>query len=136
MEYSGKLYGKIGARYVPLEPTTADFEALENNIKQLKQKLQIAMLGLNDIKNWDEDLEDEYEDPGERANNCLRQLNVDSIAQTDDTDKYVYAVFDCGVQGCKDEGLMAIFDDEKKCQDAVGEDMVIIEKIKLNNYEK
>jgi len=32
MEYKGKLYGKIGKGYFPLEKTTEDFELLEKNI--------------------------------------------------------------------------------------------------------
>lgn len=36
MEYSGKLYGKVGSSYIPLINTTEDFENLQNRVKALE----------------------------------------------------------------------------------------------------
>ena len=74
MEYKGKLYGKVHKSYFPLEATTDDFEALQTNIELLKKKLQVAEKALNDIVKWDDDLEYEWGDPGERASRCLEKL--------------------------------------------------------------
>ena len=74
MEYKGKLYGKVHKSYFPLEATTDDFEALQTNIELLKKKLQVAEKALNDIVKWDDDLEDEWGDPSERASRCLEKL--------------------------------------------------------------
>lgn len=74
MDYKGKLYGKVGKSYFPLEPTTDDFEGLQKKIQILKDKLQIAEKALNDIVKWDEELEEEWGDPGEHASRCLEKL--------------------------------------------------------------
>jgi len=76
MEYSGKLFGKVGNKYFPLESTTEDFECLQKNIGQLESKLKIAEKALNEIVKFDEDLEDEYGDPGELANSALEKIMI------------------------------------------------------------
>jgi len=37
MEYKGKLYGKVGKSYFPLEATTEDFERLEKLVAELQK---------------------------------------------------------------------------------------------------
>lgn len=39
MEYEGRLYGKIGRKYVPLENTTDDFKKLEKIIEDQNMKI-------------------------------------------------------------------------------------------------
>lgn len=39
MEYKGKLYGKIGRRYIPLILTSEEVDAMAEQIKQLQEKL-------------------------------------------------------------------------------------------------
>lgn len=46
------------------------------NCQLLRQKLQIAENALNDIKLWSADIEDEWGDPGERANAALEKIMV------------------------------------------------------------
>jgi len=41
MEYKGKLYGKSGNIYFPLQETTEDVEALKQQIKYLKKQCNI-----------------------------------------------------------------------------------------------
>lgn len=38
MEYSGKLYGKVGSSYIPLINTTDDFENLQKRVKDLENE--------------------------------------------------------------------------------------------------
>ena len=52
MEYEGKLYGKVGKSYFPLEVSTEDVDGLKNNNELLKQKLQVAEKALNGILKW------------------------------------------------------------------------------------
>jgi len=40
----------------------------------LKQKLRIATMALEDIRKWDDDLEDEWQDQGYRAKDALEKL--------------------------------------------------------------
>lgn len=51
-------------------------KALEANLEQTKAKLKVAVKALQDIKKWDDDLEDEWGDPGERANSALEKISV------------------------------------------------------------
>jgi hypothetical protein len=51
-------------------------KALEANLEQTKSKLQVAEKALNDIVKWDDDLEDEWGDPGERANFALEKIMI------------------------------------------------------------
>jgi hypothetical protein len=51
-----------------------NYEALRTNIEFMRKKLEIAEMALNDIARWDEDLEDEWGDPGVRALHCLEKL--------------------------------------------------------------
>ena len=46
------------------------------NCQLLRQKLQIAENALNDIQLWSDDMEDEWGDPGERANAALEKIMV------------------------------------------------------------
>jgi len=38
MEYKGKLYGKVGKSYFPLEETTEDFELLKKRVLELQEE--------------------------------------------------------------------------------------------------
>ena len=40
MEYKGKLYGKVGKSYFPLEATSEDFDNLQNKVKEYEEKLR------------------------------------------------------------------------------------------------
>ena len=40
MEYQGKLYGKVGKSYFPLEATLEDFDNLQNKLKEYEEKLR------------------------------------------------------------------------------------------------
>ena len=51
-------------------------KALEANLEQTKAKLKVAIKALQDVKKWDDDLEDEWGDPGERANSALEKIAV------------------------------------------------------------
>ena len=51
-------------------------KALEVNLEQTKAKLKVAIKALQDVKKWDDDLEDEWGDPGERANSALEKIAV------------------------------------------------------------
>ena len=55
MEYSGKLFGKVGKSYFPLEATTEDFDGLKNGNELLKKKLQVAEKALCDILKTEDD---------------------------------------------------------------------------------
>lgn len=44
-------------------------------IELLRQKLAKAKKALEDIKKWDDDLEDEWGDPGERASRALEAID-------------------------------------------------------------
>lgn len=46
------------------------------NCQLLRQKLQIAENALDDIKLWSDHIEDEWGDPGERANAALEKIMV------------------------------------------------------------
>ena len=48
----------------------------QEQIEILKQKLRVAEKALNDIMKWDDDLEDEWGDPGERANAALEKIMI------------------------------------------------------------
>lgn len=48
----------------------------QEQIEILKQKLRVAEQALNDIVRWDDDLEDEWGDPGERANSALEKIMI------------------------------------------------------------
>ncbi len=39
VEYKGKLYGKVGKKYFPLENTTDDFETLQRRVDELSMAL-------------------------------------------------------------------------------------------------
>lgn len=43
---------------------------------RLNNKLQIAEQALNDILKWDDDLEETWGDPGERANAALEKIMI------------------------------------------------------------
>lgn len=42
----------------------------------LKNKLEVAEQALNDIIKWDDDLEETWGDPGERANDALEKILI------------------------------------------------------------
>jgi len=46
-----------------------------NEIEKLQEKLRIATRALNDIKNWDDDTEEKYGDPGDRASTALTEIS-------------------------------------------------------------
>jgi hypothetical protein len=74
MEYKGKLYGKVNDSYFKLEQSTDDFDSMLSDIEYLTEMLNIAKVALNDIANWNDDLINEWGDPGERAISCLKEL--------------------------------------------------------------
>jgi hypothetical protein len=51
-----------------------EVEQLKQALELAKSKLQVAEKALNDIVKWDDDLEDEWGDTGERASRCLEKL--------------------------------------------------------------
>lgn len=50
MEYSGKLYGKIGRRYVPLKQTSEDVDKLERDNADLLEALE-TLVNMPDDRN-------------------------------------------------------------------------------------
>lgn len=53
-----------------------EVENLKTALKLAKSKLQVAEKALNDIVRWDDDLEDEWGDPGNRANSALEKMMI------------------------------------------------------------
>jgi hypothetical protein len=53
-----------------------EVENLKQALELAKSKLQVAEKALNDIVKWDEDLEDKWGDPGERANSALEKIMI------------------------------------------------------------
>lgn len=51
-----------------------DFAAFCLERQSQHPKMQIAINALQDIKNWDDDLEDEWDDPGVRASDALDKI--------------------------------------------------------------
>jgi hypothetical protein len=49
---------------------------LTQALELAKSKLKVAEQALNDITKWDDDLEDEYGDPGERASSALKKIMI------------------------------------------------------------
>jgi hypothetical protein len=49
---------------------------MEDKIKALEAKLSIAIKALEDIENWNDDLEDEWEDQGNRAIQALEKIAI------------------------------------------------------------
>ena len=43
MEYCGKLYGKVGDFYFPMEETTEDIELLRERVSELEERLASAV---------------------------------------------------------------------------------------------
>ena len=53
-----------------------EVENLKQALELSKSKLQVAEKALNDIVKWDDDLEDEWGDPRERANSALEKIMI------------------------------------------------------------
>lgn len=53
-----------------------EVENLKTALELAKSKLQVAEKALNDIVRWDDDLEDEWGDPGNRANYALEKMMI------------------------------------------------------------
>ena len=53
-----------------------EIENLKTALELVKSKLQVAEKALNDIVRWDDDLEDEWGDPGNRANSALEKMMI------------------------------------------------------------
>lgn len=53
-----------------------EVENFKKALELAKSKLQVAEKALNDIVKWDEDIEDEWVDPGERANAALEKIMI------------------------------------------------------------
>ncbi|MGV6816153.1 MAG: hypothetical protein ACWA44_02650 [Thiotrichales bacterium] len=66
MHYEGKLYARLGDKYIPLKNTAEEVDSL--------------VTALEEIKNWDEDLHEKWGDPGERANDALNKFLKNDIA--------------------------------------------------------
>jgi hypothetical protein len=50
MEYQGKLYGKVGNKYVPLTKTSDDFDKLEEVASTYLERLHVANSDLRGTK--------------------------------------------------------------------------------------
>lgn len=61
MKYHGEIYGKLWDKCVPLDKRS---EQIDELVKALEE-----------IKSWDNELHDEWGDPGERAKEALRKYN-------------------------------------------------------------
>jgi hypothetical protein len=59
-----------------LNNMSKEVENLKQALELAKSKLQVAEKALNDIVKWDEDLEDEWGDPCERANSALEKIMI------------------------------------------------------------
>lgn len=53
-----------------------EVENLKTALELAKSKLHVAEKALNDIIRWDDDLEDEWGDPGNRANSALEKMMI------------------------------------------------------------
>ena len=53
-----------------------EIENLKTALELTKSKLKVAEKALNDIVRWDDDLEDEWGDPGNRANSDLEKMMI------------------------------------------------------------
>ena len=53
-----------------------ELENLKAALELAKSKLQVADKALNDIVRWDDDLEDKWGDPGNRANSALEKMMI------------------------------------------------------------
>lgn len=53
-----------------------EVQKLKTALELAKSKLKIAEQALNDIAKWDDDLEDEWSDPGYRANAAIEKIMV------------------------------------------------------------
>ncbi|MBC7382806.1 MAG: hypothetical protein H7296_07390 [Bacteroidia bacterium] len=51
-------------------------EQLNQALELVKSKLKLAENALNDIVKWDDELEDEWGDPGNRANSALEKIMI------------------------------------------------------------
>jgi hypothetical protein len=48
----------------------------QEELAQLRAKLIVATKALHDIKNWNDELEDEWEDQGYRAKDALEKMAI------------------------------------------------------------
>ena len=53
-----------------------EVENLKTALELAKSKLQVSEKALNDIVRWYDDLEDEWGDPGNRANSALEKMMI------------------------------------------------------------
>ena len=53
-----------------------EIENLKTALELAKSKLQVAEKALNDIVRWDDNLEYEWGDPGNRANSALEKMMI------------------------------------------------------------
>ena len=60
----------------PIKWMSKEIENYKTALELAKSKLQVAEKALNDIVKWDDDLEDEWGDPGERANAALEKIMI------------------------------------------------------------
>ena len=51
-------------------------EQLKQALELVKSKLKLAENALSDIVKWDDELEDEWGDPGNRANSALEKIMI------------------------------------------------------------
>jgi len=51
-------------------------EQLTQALELAESKLKVAEQALNDIIKWDDDLEEEWGDPGHRANTALEKIMI------------------------------------------------------------
>lgn len=53
-----------------------EVENLKQALELSKSKLKVAEQSLNDIVRWNDDLEDDWGDPGNRANSALEKMMI------------------------------------------------------------
>lgn len=67
-----QLADEINNDLFQLNDEIRDTSSMGDNIKHLKLKLEKSEQALNDILKWDDELEEIWGDPGNRANSALK----------------------------------------------------------------
>ncbi len=49
MEYRGKLYAKIGKKFIELDKTTEDWAKLQTELKEAKERIDELIINQNDV---------------------------------------------------------------------------------------
>jgi hypothetical protein len=99
-----------------------EVENLKQALELAKSKLQVAEKALNDIVKWNDDLEDEWGDPGERANAALEKIMSKKVELKDET-----ANSDLGAVSNRRELLLAFAEYWNGCSNSLIEETNIDE---------